>query len=60
MAEDEDKVDEFYKAAILAGARETFHPAHDWNTIREAPPDSVHSILNACIGSTCIALHAGT
>jgi hypothetical protein len=39
MAEDEDKVDEFYKAAISAGARgQTFHLEHDWNTIRDTVP----------------------
>jgi hypothetical protein len=38
MAEDDDKVDEFYKAAIAAGARDNISPAHDWNTIRDTMP----------------------
>jgi catechol 2,3-dioxygenase-like lactoylglutathione lyase family enzyme len=38
MAEDEDKVVEFYKAAISAGARDNISPAHDWNTIRDTTP----------------------
>jgi len=33
-----DKVDEFYKAAILAGASDNISPAHDWNTIRDTMP----------------------
>ena len=38
MAEDNNKVDEFYGAAISAGARDHFHRGHDWNTIRDTMP----------------------
>jgi hypothetical protein len=38
VAENENKVDEFYKAAMSAGAGTTFRPAHDWNTIRDTTP----------------------
>src|SRR5580700_8441800 len=38
MAEDNNKVDEFYGAAISAGARDHFHRGRDWNTIRDTMP----------------------
>ena len=38
MAESNEKVDEFYKAAMSAGARDKFRPGHDWNTIRDTMP----------------------
>jgi len=40
VAANENKVDEFYKAAMSAGAKDniTFRPAHDWNTIRDTTP----------------------
>src|SRR6266853_3141511 len=38
VAENEKKVDEFYKAAMSADARTTFRPAHDWNTTRDTTP----------------------
>jgi catechol 2,3-dioxygenase-like lactoylglutathione lyase family enzyme len=38
MAEDERKVDEFYQAAISAGARNNISPARDSNTIRDTTP----------------------
>jgi len=38
VAENQKKVNEFYKAAMSAGPRTTFRPAHDWNTTRDTTP----------------------
>jgi catechol 2,3-dioxygenase-like lactoylglutathione lyase family enzyme len=35
MAENNGQVDEFYRAAISAGARDNISPAREWNTIRD-------------------------
>jgi catechol 2,3-dioxygenase-like lactoylglutathione lyase family enzyme len=37
-AENNGKVDEFYRAAISAGARTIFHHGHGLNTIRDTTP----------------------
>src|SRR5689334_21248668 len=38
IAENNGKVDEFYRTAISAGARDNISPRHDWNTIRDTMP----------------------
>jgi catechol 2,3-dioxygenase-like lactoylglutathione lyase family enzyme len=59
MAEDEDKVDEFYKAAILAGARDNISPPHDWNTIRDTMP-LMFSTLTGIRSRSSIKANVGT
>jgi catechol 2,3-dioxygenase-like lactoylglutathione lyase family enzyme len=34
MAESNEKVNDFYRAAISAGARDNVHRGHEWNIIR--------------------------
>ena len=59
MAEDKDKVDEFYKAAISAGARDNISPAHDWNTIRDTMP-LMYSTLTGIRSRSSIKADDGT
>src|ERR1700738_763849 len=59
MAEDEDKVDEFYKAAILAGARDNISPRAEWITIRDIMP-LMYSTLTGIRSRSSIKANDGT
>src|SRR5216683_3521862 len=59
MAKDEDKVDEFYMAQSQLAPETIFHPAHDWNTIRDTVP-LMYSTLTGTRSRSSIRAKDGT